>query len=339
MSMIHSLSGLLQRGLGSSALGTQENHMRARRGADNAAAALTRSLLQNAASQDTANGTGALPTPATGNPLESNLGQLVDLRATLVKATEDTSLTIKTAEGDTVTLTAHSETESLKARMIYAPGSSPQAAPANGSHDEKGERVEGDGDGDDHGMNVAKLREFQLDEKVTLSVQGELSDAELADIKKLVDGLGDALHDLGHGEDNAGNASLAKLDTTGFGSLAGFELHAERSVEVTKIHVRRLPPAPAPATFNPADVPGKGTVNTLPQPAAEPPVAAKPKDKPTGVPSQTPAAAPVWKFDFKQFLKTSSLDLLFARPVTTTVPGLPAADPTAPLPESPVAKL
>ena len=195
---------------------------------------------------------------ANNNPLSANLGNLIDLRASLVKATEDTSLTIKTAEGDTVTLTSHTQVESMKAKFTYGPNDAPPGT-VNGAAT-TAPKVEGhdhDGDEDDkQGVTTAKLREIKLDQNVTLSVQGDLSEQELADIKKLVSRLGSELNQLGfgerghdgdHGDDaRAGNTSLQRIDTSNLGSLSSFDLHVERTLEVTKIHVVRLPDAPPP---------------------------------------------------------------------------------------------
>ncbi|MEY4069595.1 MAG: hypothetical protein RL721_209, partial [Candidatus Eisenbacteria bacterium] len=160
---------------------------------------------------------------APNDPNATGVGRWLDVRAKQVSVSEDTSLTIRTAEGDTVTLTSHTEMESLKARLTYGPGDAPDA----------------DEHGDDDGVEGAtsvRLRELRLDRSVTLSVQGDLSDEELADIRELVERLGDTLHDAGHDDDHAGTRSLVRLSTEGFDSLAGFELHAERTVEVTRVH-------------------------------------------------------------------------------------------------------
>ncbi len=311
-----------------------------------AAGALTRALLMNAAPGVTpsAHGSG-LPTgnPSTVNPLTANLGNLIDLRASLVTRTEDSSLTIRTAEGDTVTLTSHSELQSLKARLTYGPGDPPAgtATAANAA----GEPAEKNGDAS--GVTKLKLREIQLDERVTLSVQGDLSEQELSDIKQLVNRLGGALHELGeHGADHdqdgdeaGGNSSLARIDTQGSGTLAGFELHVERTVEVTKIHVQRVPvppPTVTPPTVDPASLPGKGTISTppvaLPPAAPKPPVAPRPPVAPD-------ASAPLWKVHVSTAKVSTVADMLYQwRRAADTAQGLPGAPaPRTPM-ESPISQ-
>lgn len=278
MSSISLLPGLLKGGSLTGTFQSQSQMMRKRAEGDSraaAAGALTRSLLQNAANaQGSAPGTLPTTTGGTGNPLTANLGNLIDLKATMVHAVDDTSLTIKTAEGDTITLTSHSEVNALKAKLTYAPADAPAGTPANAPQAAEGHE-DHDGDDDDHrvaGNTKGTLREIQIDNRVSLSVEGDLSEEELADIKKLVASLGDSLEALGSGrgdDDHAenGSQSLTKLDTQGFGSLAGFELHAERTVEVTRIHMKRLPVAPPPAVVpmsDPTIAPGKGSINTTP---------------------------------------------------------------------------
>lgn len=357
MSSISLLTGLLKNGMLNGAFQSQDHMTRksARGDARGATAIdLTRALLQNAAAQPSGtslpggNTTGG----ATSNPLTANLGNLIDLRASLVKATEDTSLTIKTAEGDTVTLTTHSQVESLKAKLTYAPGDSP----ATGAVAMPGQDPDGGGDDKVGGPTSAKLREIKLDQSVTLSVEGDLSEQELADIRKLVARLGDELHQLGFdgghdghdrendhdGDDSGGNSSLQRIDTQNLGSLSRFDLHVERTLEVTKIHMRRLPDAPpviTPTTtgVNPASVPGKGTISTPPE-AVQPPVKGKAKPKPQVAPAP-PKPEPAWKVDvFNSKIKTVA-DLLFQRTLGTgTMSGAPTWGSALPPLEEPVTK-
>lgn len=161
---------------------------------------------------------GPLAAP-TQDPTSAHLGRLVDLRATQRHTVDDASLTVHTAEGDTITLTSHRETTALKARLTYAPGDAPAGAPA-------------------HGLD---LREFQLDEQVTVSVQGDLSESELADLRKLVSRLGDSLHEAGD-DDHEGPQPLPPVDMSGLDSLSDFSLHVEHTEDVTRLHVRRLLP-------------------------------------------------------------------------------------------------
>jgi hypothetical protein len=339
---------------------------RARRGAQDDAlaaanSALVRSLLPNApqAGGTTTPGGSLLASALSmANPLEGNLGNLIDLRATLVTRTEDASLTIKTAEGDTVTLTEHSQLQSLKAQLTYAPGTAP-GTPAAGATPASGATAapaRNDGDQDDiKGTTRVGIRQIQLDQSITLSVQGDLSDKELADIKKLVAGLGDSLKPLGdqggardQGVDaNARPGSLTRLDTQGLSSLAGFELHVEQTVEVTKIHVHRAPAAaPAAAAPDPTAAPDTAPVAGPPV-AAEPPLASTPGSKPAPAPGKTPVlgkatpatpskpATPAWIVDILEAKRTSAADLLFRRWIGAQQPAPTAAPP---LPESPAAK-
>ena len=350
MSSISMLSGLLKGGSLSGMFQSQTQMTRKRAEGDAraaAAGALTRSLLQNAASQGTAPGTPG----ATGNPLTANLGQLIDLKATMMHSSEDTSLTIKTAEGDTVTLTSHSEVNALKAKLTYAPTDAPAGATTPAGT--KSAEGHDDHDDDDSASGVTKgtLREIQIDNKVSLTVVGDLSEQELSDIKKLVANLGDTLEGLRRGGDDQDSndaQSLQKLDTQGFGSLAGFELHAERTVEVTRIHMQRLPVAP-PATVPPATVtpvadptiaPGKGSINTTPVAAPAPPVGrAKPKAKlvpptPTPAPAPKPQAPPepAWNIDVFHSKLTTVADMLRSwqnDPAGTTKPK-DVLDPSGP---------
>lgn len=229
-------------------------------------------------------------------PATTGVGRWLDVRAKQVSVSEDTSLTIRTAEGDTVTLTSHTEMESLKARLTYGPGDAPGA-------DEHG-----DDDGVEGATNV-RLRELRLDRSVTLSVQGDLSDEELADIRELVERLGDTLHDAGHDDDHEGTRSLVRLSTEGFDSLAGFELHAERTVEVTRVHVRRLAP-PTPSGTNP---PAPSQPAPRPLETASPLVGSEDANGPPPLPSR-PEAGPAWSLALLRTDSRSTLDLWFARP-------------------------
>lgn len=177
----------------------------------------------------------------TQDPASAHLGRLVDLRATQRTTVDDTSLTVHTAEGDTITLTAHRETSSLKARLTYAPGDAPDA---------------NDPQGPGRAMQLG-LREFTLDERVTVSVQGDLSETELADLRKLVGRLGESLHEAGDDEHD-GPRPLPSVDMRGLDSIADFSLQVEHTETVTRLHVRR----PAGLNAGPGTPPGQ----------AEPPV-------------------------------------------------------------------
>lgn len=168
------------------------------------------------------------------DPASAYLGRLVDLRATRIHTVDDASLTVHTAEGDTVTLTSHREMTSLKARLTYAPGDAPTdgASPA------------------EHGVTRLGVREFQLDESVTVSVQGDLSETELADLRKLVGRLGDSLHEADD-DDREGPQPLPHVDMSGLDSLSDFALHVEHTEDVTRLHVRRLENAPSGAATAP----------------------------------------------------------------------------------------
>jgi hypothetical protein len=320
--------------------------------------ALVRSLFSSAAPSGTptAPGTG-LPTgaPFTGNPLEGNLGNLIDLRATMVTRTEDASLTIKTAEGDTVTLTEHAQRQALDAQFTYAPGSAPASQATAGGSPAQGQAtpVNDDHDRDEqHGGSSVGLREIQLDRSTTVSVQGDLSQQELADIKQLVAGLRDSLKSLGAPDSGQGQGgamaaatSITRMATQGLGSLAAFELHVEQTVDTTRIHVHRAPAPPVTATLldptgSPPPVAG---VPDAPV-AADPPIAPVPghapaAGKPPVLGRAIPAApsqpgTPAWVMDMLHTHGSTRLDVMFRRPSTAPQP---AQGTLAPLPESPAA--
>lgn len=161
------------------------------------------------------------------DPAAASLGRFVDLRATQIHTVDDASLTVHTAEGDTVTLTSHREMTALKARLTYAPGDAPAS----------GDPAPSDG------VTRLGLREFQLDERVTVSVQGDLSETELADLRKLVSRLGDSLHEADD-DDHDGPQPLPAVDMRGLDSLSDFALHVEHTEDITRLHVRRLENAP-----------------------------------------------------------------------------------------------
>lgn len=241
---------------------------------------------------------------APNDPNATGVGRWLDVRAKQVSVSQDTSLTIRTAEGDTVTLTAHTELESLKARLTYGPGDAP------GADDHAGdEGVEG--------STSVRLRELRLDRSVTLSVQGDLSDEELADIRELVERLGDTLHDAGHDDDHAGTRSLVRLSTEGFDSLAGFELHAERTVEVTRVHVRRLAPPPPPGT-NPS-APSRPAPR--PMETASPLAGSEDANGRPPLPAR-PETGPAWSLALLRTDARSTLDLWFGRPEGAMANGL-----------------
>ncbi len=348
MSSISLLPGLLKGGSLSGTFQSQSQLSRKRADGDARAAAagdLTRALLKNAAAASGTAGTTPTTTGGTGNPLTANLGNVIDLRATMVHAVDDASLTIKTAEGDTVTLTAHTEVNALKAKLTYAPSDAPAGAAGAAPSGAKPAQGHDDGDGDDdkaEGVTKGSLREIQIDEKISVSVQGDLSEQELSDIKKLVSNLGSALKDFRAGADHdndqdGGANSLTKLDTSGFGSLAGFELHAEHTVDVTRIHIQRLPDAPPPpvvAASDPTVAPGKGSINTTPVATNAPPAKPKPGDKPVapGAAPKTPAApVPAWKVQISSSHVHSVADMLRSSGNTTTPASIPGVlDPNAP---------
>ncbi len=170
--------------------------------------------------------------PAFGGPSQdpaaAGLGRFVDLRATQIHTVDDASLTVHTAEGDTITLTSHREMNALKARLTYAPGDAPATSDAPPSD----------------GVTRVGLREFQLDERVTVSVQGDLSETELADLRKLVSRLGDSLHEA-QDDDHEGPQPLPAVDMRGLDSLSDFALHVEHTEDITRLHVRRLQDAPS----------------------------------------------------------------------------------------------
>jgi hypothetical protein len=199
------------------------------------------------------------------------------------------------------------------------------------------------------------LREIQLDRNTTVSVQGDHSAQELADIKKLVAGLRDSLKGLGAPDNGQGQGgamaaatSITRMATQGLGSLAAFELHVEQTVDVTRIHVHRAPtPQVAATLFDPTGSPPPVAGVPDAPVAAEPPIApvpghapAPPTGKPPVLGRAIPAApsqpgTPAWVMDMLHTHGSTRLDVMFRRPSTAPQP---AQGTLAPLPESPAAK-
>jgi hypothetical protein len=212
----------------------------------------------------------------------------VDLRVTQRHTVDEASLTVRTAEGDTITLSSHREQTSLRARLTYAPGDAPAS----------------DGGHGDAGAIQMGLRDLQLDERITVSVQGDLSETELADLRTLVGRLGDSLHE--RDDQGEGPQPLPAADLRGLDSLAAFSLQVEHTEDVTRLHVRRLEPV-----------------------AAGPPLPAAPQD-PTAAnggasrDADPQAASPAWLLRLLETLRVPPSPPEPPRPTPAPLPG-PAA--------------
>ncbi len=160
-------------------------------------------------------------------------------------------LTVRTDEGDTVTLSFQRETESLALRY---------GAKSRGPEGREAASL--------------SLRSASVSQEVSMQVEGSLSEAELADIERLASRITASLAS-GRG---AGAAAFAAGDASEFESLAGFSLDVtrERSLELTMIRLREqrlAAPTVAPLPVQPAPLePVAGpTVAPSPfQPAPEP---------------------------------------------------------------------
>jgi hypothetical protein len=144
-----------------------------------------------------------------------------DLRAMTAMRGLSTDLTITTDEGDVVTLHAASSMEvsyaSLRARERGPEGASRRSATA---------------------------REVSLTREISMTVEGDLSEQELADIRRLVSRLEPVLAGFKPGE---AQAFALRLDASEFDSLAGFQLTIERTAGMTRLHVRQRSWGQSPA--------------------------------------------------------------------------------------------
>lgn len=130
-------------------------------------------------------------------------------------ASRETSaqLQIMTDEGDIVTISGSSEVEATYASLRQRSR------------------------GPDGSLKLsARYREISVERDFSFTVEGDLSEEELADIKRLLDHIGPALKGLA----SAGGAPFTfQVDGSDFESLAGFSMTVERSMNLTHLHVRR----------------------------------------------------------------------------------------------------
>jgi hypothetical protein len=160
-------------------------------------------------------------------------GELVALRA----GTEaDARLAITTDEGDTVTISLHSEADT--GAVFY---------------DRKGAR------------NAAGVTAGSVTTSVTrdlaVSIQGDLNDQELADVRRLLSRIERVVRSFLDG-DLAAAARLAP-DGGGLESLSGYSLSLESTRSLTMLRAT----APAPATGSPSESATAPAESALPFPA------------------------------------------------------------------------
>lgn len=225
-------------------------------------------------------------------------------------AETDLSLTVQTKEGDTVTISVDHEVESTMLR--YA---------------RKG------GDGGSAGL-VARSR--SVTDSIGISVDGDLSDDELADVKALIDrviaGLtpgassAPAPPTAADGGDStpargAGTATTANADPTD--TLAGFTLSVTRSqaLDVLKIRTSGAPTdpklAPAPQPFGPAPAADGPAASGVPAIAPAP---ADGTPQPAGDPASAvaPSSVPAWLLDLLRAASGSTVATPAAAPICLT---------------------
>ena len=164
------------------------------------------------------------PQPPAPAPVEDGTSSTeVDVRLRSRITRTDAQLQIVTDEGDTVTLSLHAETEATRGRIVVAT----------------------EGEDGTHGA-VLKFREYSVSANVTMAVEGDLNEQELADIEKLVANLQGLLgpgegrghhHEREHG-DRAVQATSDLLASGDYASLDGFTMSVTREVSMTRIHLR-----------------------------------------------------------------------------------------------------
>ncbi len=125
-------------------------------------------------------------------------GQPAQQSATAARFRSRTSLTVETAEGDRITISLNADARLATTSRIGL------------SHSEQ----------TDHASSSTSAR---------VSVQGELSEAELGDITKLIDALGTTTNSQSNGTSGLDNLekSLSGLDT-----IAQFQLSHRQTIEV-----------------------------------------------------------------------------------------------------------
>lgn len=194
------------------------------------------SLISSIANSPFPAGTAALG--AARNPN----GGSATLTAAVAERTVDGTLSLTTKEGDTVTLSAHAD-----ATVTYA-----------------ALRARGDG-----GSFSARVTTLEASAELDLQVQGDLSEEELADIRKVVKAFFHELKDAfrGHGQDGDALAGGGPEATT----LASYAVHVESSSSLTAVSVVAHPAAtPAPLPAQPVDEDGVATGSGPAAPAAGP---------------------------------------------------------------------
>lgn len=168
------------------------------------------------------------------------------LRALTRSRETDVALQITTDDGDTVTLTLHSEQE--RTAIDY--------------------RSSSRGPG---GVERARLsyREASSSQDVTIEVQGSLDAEELSDVNALIQRVRATMDDLLRGDPGRAVAALASLDGNSeeFDSLSGFQLDVSRTETVEMVIARlrqwsRPAPGISPLPAAPAD-PGDGASPAL----------------------------------------------------------------------------
>jgi hypothetical protein len=139
--------------------------------------------------------------------------QITDLRAASAAAETSAQIQIMTDEGDLVTISGRSEVEATYSSLRHRSR------------------------GPDGSMKLdARHKEISVDREFSLTVEGDLSKEELADIKRLLQRIGPALKGLASPD---GTPFSFMVDGSDFESLAGFRLTLQRSVSLTHVHIRR----------------------------------------------------------------------------------------------------
>lgn len=194
------------------------------------------SLISNIANSPFPAGTAALG--AARHPD----GGAATLTAAVAERTVDGTLSLTTKEGDTVTISAHAD-----ATVTYA-----------------SLRARGDG-----GSFAARVTTLEASAALDLQVQGDLSEEELADVRRVVKAFFHELKDAfrGHGRDGEALAGAGPEATT----LASYAVHVESSTSLTAVSVVARPSAgPAPLPAQPVDEDGVATGSGPAAPAAGP---------------------------------------------------------------------
>jgi hypothetical protein len=175
-------------------------------------------------------GAGGAPHGARGEPAKApgadGVREAAALRASAITRESTTQLTIVTDEGDRVTLSLHTALAASSATYSFR----------------------GAGEGGAVAVDAA-ARQRSVSREASLVVEGDLSEDELHDIRRLIhDARGVAKRFL-RGDVAGALKRAARID--GGDSLAGFALSVQRTETVTSVAaaIQRaaLPPAAAPA--------------------------------------------------------------------------------------------